>query len=63
MGGAPERLTPEEELFAYRWWRCRQAGLDADQADTVATSNIDLHEFERLIEAGCPYHLAVRICF
>jgi hypothetical protein len=42
-------------------WRTRRMislGADAELAATIATSTADLHDIERLLDAGCPLQLA-----
>lgn len=42
-------------------WRTRRMislGADAELAATIATSTADVHDIERLLDAGCPLGLA-----
>jgi hypothetical protein len=42
-------------------WRTRRMislGADAELAAHMANSTADLHDIERLLDAGCPLHLA-----
>jgi len=42
-------------------WRTRRMiglGADAELAGEIATSTADLHDIERLLDAGCPLQLA-----
>jgi hypothetical protein len=42
-------------------WRTRRmisVGADAQLAADIATSTADLHDIERLLDAGCPLQLA-----
>jgi len=42
-------------------WRTRRMislGADAELAANIATSTADLHDIERLLDAGCPLQLA-----
>jgi hypothetical protein len=42
-------------------WRTRRMislGADAELAATIAASTADLHDIERLLDAGCPLQLA-----
>jgi hypothetical protein len=42
-------------------WRTRRMislGADAELAANIATSTADLHDIERLLDAGCPLELA-----
>jgi hypothetical protein len=42
-------------------WRTRRMislGADAELAADIAGSTADLHDIERLLDAGCPLHLA-----
>jgi hypothetical protein len=42
-------------------WRTRRMvslGADAELAATIANSDADVHDIERLLKAGCPLELA-----
>lgn len=43
-----------------RWRRQRMIslGADAELAATIADSDVDVHDIERLIKAGCPLDVA-----
>ena len=55
------KLGEPQQVFAHRWARCHLLGLSDEQADQVANSQIDVHELEDLLKAGCPPHLALKI--
>lgn len=53
----------DEELVVLRWRTQRLLGIgyEPDKAAGLASSHVDIHELEHLIENGCPLETAVRI--
>lgn len=58
-----EMLVLHEELTVMRWRteRLLALGYEFRRAASLATSEVDIHELERLIRRGCPRETAVRI--
>jgi hypothetical protein len=60
----PVAAAEETEQERVRLWRLERAlslGLDMDTAETFAAGDGDLHQLERLIDAGCDPPVAARI--
>ena len=55
--------TLDDELIVMRWRTERLVGLGygLQEAASLAISEVDVHELERLIGKGCPPATAVRI--
>jgi hypothetical protein len=49
------------QVAEWRRERFQTLGLDEAQAETLALSTADVHEFERLVAAGCPPATAFQI--
>lgn len=60
----PTSPTGEAEaLYQHRFRWCLELGLNEVQAQAVASATeIDMHEFDPLIRAGCSVELAFEIC-
>ena len=58
-----EPNTLDDELIVMRWRTERLVGLgyELPEAASLAISEVDVHELERLIGKGCPPATAVRI--
>lgn len=58
-----EWLWLDEELTVVRWRteRLLALGYERRRAASLAISEVDIHELERLIGKGCPRETAVRI--
>lgn len=58
-----ESLWLDEELTVVRWRteRLLALGYERRRAASLAISEVDIHELERLIGKGCPRETAVRI--
>jgi hypothetical protein len=53
---------PEPELREWRRARLIQAGFEPELATTLGfDARIDLHDLLKLVDRGCPPHLAARI--
>jgi hypothetical protein len=50
--------APGGEEIRWRTRRMVSLGADAELAATIAKSDADVHEIERLLKAGCPLDLA-----
>jgi hypothetical protein len=50
--------APDGPEIRWRRQRLLSLGADADLAETIAASNVDVHDIARLIKAGCPLALA-----
>jgi len=50
--------APGGEEIRWRTQRMMSLGADAELAAKIANSNADVHDIERLLEAGCPLELA-----
>ena len=50
--------TPGGAEVAWRAQRMRSLGADAELAARIADSDADVHDIERLLEAGCTLELA-----
>jgi hypothetical protein len=46
------------EEIEWRTQRMLRLGADAELAESVAESDVDVHDIERLLEAGCPLDVA-----
>lgn len=55
------KLDDEWNVLNWRSERFRSLGYELGEAARLATSNVDLHELERLIAKGCPPNTAIRI--
>lgn len=62
-GRAGKWLWLDEELTVVRWRteRLLALGYEPHRAATLAISDVDIHELERLLGKGCPRETAVRI--
>ncbi len=49
---------PDGDEVRWRTQRMVSLGADAALAAAVADSHVDVHDIERLLEAGCPLDLA-----
>ncbi len=58
-----ESAHPLEDVgvFLWRLQRSFEMGFGSQLADRIASTQIDLHELERLIASGCPQRTAYRI--
>ena len=54
---------PEATVIQWRTLYAITLGFDATTSRELAESNTDLHQIERLLNAGCPLELAQRITF
>jgi hypothetical protein len=50
--------APDGDEIRWRTQRMVSLGADAELAATIAESHADLHDIERLLEAGCPLDVA-----
>jgi len=50
--------APDGDEIRWRTQRMVSLGADAELAATIAESHADLHDIERLLEAGCPLEIA-----
>jgi len=50
--------TPGGPEIAWRTRRLVRLGADAELAATIADSDVDVHDIERLLKAGCSLELA-----
>jgi hypothetical protein len=50
--------APGGAEIKWRAQRMMSLGADADLAASIASSDADVHDIERLLEAGCPLELA-----
>lgn len=50
--------APDGDEIRWRTQRMTSLGADAALAAEIASSDADVHEIERLLEAGCPLELA-----
>jgi len=50
--------APDGDEIRWRTQRMVSLGADAALAATIAESHADLHDIERLLEAGCPLEIA-----
>ena len=57
----PDTLDHELIVMGWRTERLVGLGYDLPEAASLALSEVDLHELERLIGKGCPPATAVRI--
>jgi len=57
----PDTLDHELVVLGWRTERLVGLGYDLPEAASLALSEVDLHELERLIGKGCPPATAVRI--
>ena len=55
------QLSVDDKITLHRAWRLRRAGVDELTAERVAGEKFDLHEFEALVDRGCPPELALAI--
>jgi hypothetical protein len=55
------RLDDELDVLRWRTQRLLGIGFEADEAERLAFSPVDIHELEHLIGNGCPLETAVRI--
>jgi hypothetical protein len=55
------RLDDELEITRWRTERLLTLGFSLREAAFLALTEVDVHELERLIAAGCPRETAVRI--
>jgi hypothetical protein len=55
------RLDDELEITRWRTERLLALGFSLREAAFLALTEVDVHELERLIAAGCPRETAVRI--
>jgi hypothetical protein len=62
-GDSPEDSTGDRERWVrWREGRLLKAGFGPDLADVLAhQEQVDLHELLKLVDRGCPPHLAARI--
>ena len=59
---AGDSTSDRERWVRWREGRLRSAGFGADLADVLAhQKQVDLHELLKLVDRGCPPHLAARI--
>ena len=56
-----EILTERESVEAHRERRALNLGYDPHAARLLAESDADLHDLERLLDAGCSLSLAFEI--
>jgi hypothetical protein len=52
---------PTDDLTAWRRRELEGVGFEPRLAQLLAASRVDLHALIRLVEYGCPPHLAARI--
>jgi hypothetical protein len=59
----PKPATPTEadNIQAWREQRIAELGYQPEIAEVCALADIDWHQLERIVEAGCPLDLAIRI--
>lgn len=50
--------VPGSAEIVWRTRRMASLGADAELAAEIADSNVDVHDIERLLKAGCPLELA-----
>jgi len=50
--------TPGGPEISWRTRRMVSLGADAELAAKIADSDVDVHDIERLLKAGCPLELA-----
>jgi hypothetical protein len=50
--------VPGSEEISWRTRRMTSLGADAELAATIAESDADVHDIERLLKAGCSLELA-----
>jgi len=50
--------APGGEEIRWRTQRLINLGADTELAATIADSDVDVHDIERLIKAGCPVDVA-----
>lgn len=55
------RRRPAQPIAAWRRERLLDAGFEHELARELADGRVDLHDLIRLVESGCPPHLAARI--
>jgi hypothetical protein len=55
------RLDDELEITRWRTERLLALGFSLRKSAFLALTEVDVHELERLIAAGCPRETAVRI--
>ena len=56
------RKRPEHELREWRRARLIQAGFSVELATSLGVDpRVDLHDLLKLVDRGCPPHLAARI--
>jgi hypothetical protein len=56
------RKSPEPELREWRRARLIQAGFEPELATALGLdARMDLHDLLKLVDRGCPPHLAARI--
>lgn len=61
--GDVDVLRLDEDLMVMRWRieRLLTLGYEFGRAASLAMSQVDVHDLERLIRKGCPRDTAVRI--
>jgi hypothetical protein len=57
----PAAQTEQDRVFASRMHNFLVLGFNMSDANRLAGSNVDWHEVERLLRAGCPLDLALKI--
>jgi hypothetical protein len=55
------RLEDDLQVLRWRTERLLALGYERREAVSLAASQVDIHELERLIGKGCPPETAVRI--
>jgi hypothetical protein len=50
--------APDSAEISWRTQRMVSLGADAQLAANIASSDVDVHDIERLLKAGCPLELA-----
>jgi hypothetical protein len=66
MSNDTDTLVDNREAVQVEAWLLRQwynLGASPEQTDAAMSSNIDYHDVEKLVKAGCDITLALQICF
>jgi len=57
----PPRTEEEARVYTWRLGRFLACNLAVEDAEALACSSVDWHEFDRLIRDGCPPIVAEKI--
>lgn len=55
------RTAEVEQVEMWRVDRLVRMGFTGEQVAALLEANVDLHEAEQLVQAGCPHELVVQI--